>query len=80
MITGDGRVQIIDFGLGKIESVTGFTTEQQGQRNPRYCAPELLRQEESEGSIRPTFEADIFGFTMTILQVSLLANLCYHDR
>ncbi|KAJ2929962.1 hypothetical protein H1R20_g7156, partial [Candolleomyces eurysporus] len=66
MINAQGRVQIIDFGLSKLESMTGFTTQQQGQRNPRYCAPELLR---IEGPIKPTFEADVFSLSMTMLQI-----------
>ena len=65
MINDQGRAQIIDFGLSKFESMAGFTTQQQGQRNTRYCAPELLRQV----VIRPTFESDVFGFAMTVLQV-----------
>lgn len=65
MINDEGRAQIIDFGLSKLALLTGFTTQQQGQRNPRYCAPELLRQE----IIRPTFESDVYGFSMTVLQV-----------
>ena len=69
MINDEGRVQIIDFGLSKFESMAGFTTDQQGQRNPRYCAPELLRQARVEGVIKPTFESDIFSLAMTTLQV-----------
>ncbi|RXW21871.1 hypothetical protein EST38_g3957 [Candolleomyces aberdarensis] len=65
MINYEGHPQIIDFGLSKFESLVGFTTQQQGQRNTRYCAPELLRQT----VIKPTFESDVFGFSMTVLQI-----------
>ena len=69
MINESGRVQIIDFGLSKFQYMSGFTTVQEGQRNPRYCAPELLRQERNEQVIKPTFESDVFGFAMTMLEV-----------
>ena len=65
MINEEGHAQIIDFGLSGFDSLAGFTTQQQGQRNPRYCAPELLRQV----VIKPTFESDVYGFSMTVLQV-----------
>jgi serine/threonine protein kinase len=65
MINDEGRSQIIDFGLSKLASLAGFTTQQRGQRYARYCAPELLRQD----TIRPTFESDVYGFSMTVLQV-----------
>ena len=70
MINDNGQVQIIDFGLSKFDLMSGFTTGQPGDRNPRYCAPELLKQAKEEGVIRPTFESDVFGLSMTMLEVS----------
>lgn len=67
MINASGRVQIIDFGLSKLESMAGFTTQERGQRNPRYCAPELLKP--GGDPLRPTFETDIFSLGLTMLQV-----------
>jgi serine/threonine protein kinase len=69
MINESGRVQIIDFGLSKVHHMSGFTTTHEGQRTPRYCAPELLRQEKKEGVIKPTYQSDVFGFAMTMLEV-----------
>ncbi|KAJ2919114.1 hypothetical protein MD484_g1291, partial [Candolleomyces efflorescens] len=69
MINENGRVQIIDFGLSKFQPMSGFTTTHEGHRCPRYCAPELLRQEQEEGFIKPTFESDVFGFAMAVLEI-----------
>jgi serine/threonine protein kinase len=79
MVDADGRAQIIDFGLSKFESMSGFTTAQLGDRNPRYCAPELLRQAKEEGVIKPTFESDVFGFSMTMLEVRAFPILALVD-
>jgi serine/threonine protein kinase len=61
-----GHARIVDFGMGKMESITGCSTV--GNPNPRYFAPELLASDDE--TIRPTCKSDVYSFAMLMLQVS----------
>ena len=72
-VSDDGHAKIIDFGMGKVEHVKGYTSV--WNPNPRYFAPELLSL---EGAIRPTFKSDVYSFAMLMLQVTLQHTKARH--
>jgi serine/threonine protein kinase len=69
MVTTNGTVQLIDFGLSRIVGVNNFATLT--IRNSRYSAPELMPVTEyAHGMIvSPTYQTDVFSFSMTMLEV-----------
>jgi len=69
-VTDNGVAQLNDFGMSQLMDVKGFTTKI--MRNVRFSAPELMPITEQKSDIHPTFETDIFGLAMLLLQVCLL--------
>lgn len=64
----NGVPKIIDFGVGRILSIEGYTTIT--QMNARFAPPERLIQTETSDILRPTKEGDIWSLGMLFLQVS----------
>jgi serine/threonine protein kinase len=62
-------VQLIDFGLGKLQDVKDYTTVL--IPNPRYFAPELLLPDDDR--FHPTPKSDVYSFGMLMLRVSVFA-------
>lgn len=73
-VSRNRTAKLIDFGVGKIQDVKGFTTVL--DRNARYTAPELLPIDEARDNdtVRPTFKSDMFSFSLLLLQVSQIYN------
>jgi hypothetical protein len=68
-VTDNGVAQLNDFGMSQLMDVRGFTTKI--MRNIRFSAPELMPITEQKSDIHPTFQTDIFGLAMLLLQVCL---------
>jgi len=77
-VSSTGTAQILDFGMGKIVGVHGFTTVLSA--NPRYMAPEFFSGEgdDDDAPVRPTFKSDIYSFAMLMLQVLHGTDLTPH--
>lgn len=68
MILDHQRIpKIIDFGVGKILNIEGYTTIT--QMNTRFAPPERLVQSDAVTVSRPTKEGDIWSLGMLFLQV-----------
>jgi len=71
LIDDDGSAVITDFGLSRILSERGFTTEDIGG-SVRWMAPELLIPPKcADGSeeLAVTFASDVWAFAMTVIEV-----------
>ncbi|KAF8995538.1 kinase-like domain-containing protein [Cyathus striatus] len=78
LVNSNGTAKIIDFGLGRLNGFSGFTTATTGlMLNPRYTAHELISDESTVGP-RPTFHSDIFSLGMTILELRATPPYGYH--
>jgi hypothetical protein len=66
-VTDSGVAQLNDFGMSQLLGVQGFTTKV--MRNVRFSAPELMPITEVTSDVHPTFQSDIFGLAMLLLQV-----------
>jgi len=66
LISDDGSPRLCDFGQSKLVEISGFTATKLAG-SARYQAPELLPPDESTPKL--TLETDIYGFSMTSLEI-----------
>jgi len=67
VVTDSGVAQLNDFGMSQLLDIQGFTTKV--MRNIRFSAPELMPITEAASDVHPTFQSDIFGLAMLLLQL-----------
>lgn len=63
MITPDGTVKIMDFGIARMESLEGLTKSGMFLGTPRYIAPEMAR------GARVDVRSDLYGMGLIIYQM-----------
>jgi len=73
LMSGEGSVKILDFGIAMDESISGMTSKGQLFFNPRYCAPERLQEEPG----RVDGRADIFSLGCVFFE--LLTGMPAYD-
>ena len=72
MINNEGHAQLINLRAKELEWIIELDFDQRTQRSTRFCAPELLKLGLTQSDVKSTFEADVFAFAMTMLQVSVM--------
>ncbi|RMD84653.1 MAG: serine/threonine protein kinase, partial [Lentisphaerae bacterium] len=63
MLTTEGEVKVVDFGLAKTVAAATFSTEEQFQATPHYVAPEYIMNEEV------SVKTDIYSLAATLYVV-----------
>ena len=63
MVTTDGRVKVMDFGLAKLKGTLRLTKESSTVGTLAYMAPEQIRGEESDA------RSDIFSFGVVVFEM-----------
>jgi WD40 repeat protein/serine/threonine protein kinase len=80
MVTADGQVKLMDFGIARIESDARTLHTGTGQvlGTPKYMAPEQLRAK--DGTTNVGASADIYSLCATFYELFTGARLYRHDR